>query len=491
MNTTAGLAARTAVRGPWAHLECALTGDLVLPGDDRYAYARQLQQMEFDRIRPLAVAYCASTQDVRTCLRFAQDHGMPVRLRSGGHSHNGWSTGQALILDVSRLDRIAVEADTVRLGAGARSVDVLDTLGRLGRQVITGTFPTVAAGGFLTGGGLGWQTRRYGVACDRVVSAGVVLADGRQVRCSAQEEPDLFWALRGGGGGNFGVVTDFVVRPIDAPVVSRYDTTWHIDAAARLLTAWQQWCAEGPDELGSSLVVLPRFGPDGAETVRIWGIFHGPHEALLRCLAELTERAGTSPVTTEVAEPSAYAAAMHAGLCGSASVAECHRVGSGPQARGHRHPYTLRTYRLTGAPMTAEQARSAISAWQPGLGQERYLLFIALGGAANRVARDAGAYVHRDAGFLVGYQYAMRDPRPGAGRLAAAWEWTERTGAVLDALAVGSYVNFPSTLPEPDWPSAFYGANLGRLLEVKRRYDPDNVFRHEQSLEPVPAGEPA
>jgi FAD/FMN-containing dehydrogenase len=466
----------------WDALRTRLRGDVVRPADARYDVARQLQQTEFDSVAPLAIAYCETADDVRTCIRFAQDGGLPVRVRSGGHSHNGWSTGEALVVDVSRINHVSADVGTVHLGPGTQSVDALAALKACDRQIVTGTFPTVAAGGFLSGGGLGWQTRRFGVASDRIVSARVVLADGRLVRCSAGEEPDLYWAVRGGGGGNFGVVVDFEVRPIDAPRLVRYDTSWRLDRAAELVAAWQDWCVDGPEELGSSLVVLPRFGPDGAPSVRVWGVHLGSRDEVDAALADLADRAGATASTVEVSDPQPYPDAMHQGLCGPVSVRECHRTGSGPEAKGHRHPMTLRTYRLTGRAMTADEAGAAIEAWDPALDQERYLLFIAVGGAANRVGRTDTAYVHRDARFLAGYQYAMRGPAPDAERLATAWAWTDRTAATLDPVAVGSYVNFPSTRPEPDWRTAFYAENYPRLAEVKRRYDPAGFFRHQQSV---------
>lgn len=467
----------------WAALGARLTGDLVRPGDDRFGHARQLQQMEFDAVTPGAVAYCADEQDVRACVAASQEHGVPLRVRSGGHSHNGWSTGEgALVLDVSRLNRVAAGPETVTLGPGAQSLDVLAALRPHGRQVVTGTFPTVAAAGFLTGGGLGWQTREFGLGCDRIVSARLVLADGRVVTCSQDEHPDLYWAVRGGGGGNFGVIVDLEVRPIRAPLLAGFDAVWGLERAPQLIAAWQRWCMAAPEALGTSLVVLPSFGPQKPAGVRVWGVYHGARPALERALADLTDLAGGPPREVEVSDPRPYADAMHQGLCGAATLAECHRAGSNPEAVGHRHPFTLRTYRLTDRPMTDPEATAAFEAWNPDLDQERYLLFIAVGGAATRVARTDTAFAHRGARFLAGYQYAIRQPEPSPERLAAGWAWTERTAATLDGPACGSYVNFPSTRPDPDWRQAFHGENYARLVEVQRRYDPDRCFRHPQSI---------
>ncbi|MER6471595.1 FAD-binding oxidoreductase [Streptomyces collinus] len=464
-----------------------LEGELVLPSDPGYGLARQLQNTEYDTVAPGGIAYCRSAEDVLACVRHAQDTGSRIHVRSGGHSFNGWSTGEGLVVDLSRMNHVAVAGDTVRIGAGIQSLDALDRLKPLGRQIITGTFPTVGQGGFLTGGGLGWQTRRFGVASDRIVSAGVVLADGRAVRASAEEHPDLYWALRGGGGGTFGIVTDFELLPVDAPRLTSFETLWSYEDAADVLAAWQAWAAEGSDDLGTSLVVLPgMFGPGGRPVVKAWGVHLGAPEDLERALDELTERAGTKPTHRETGFPGAYADVMHEALCGSKTVQQCHRTGTHPDAVGHRHPYTRQAYRLTGRPATRAEAQTLLEAWDPDLDNERYLLCIALGGAANRVGRTETAYVHRDAQFLMGYQMATRDEEAAARGPAELQEWADRCDAALAPLATGSYINFPTSRVAPDWEADHFAENAPRLREVKHHYDPDDFFRHAQSIRPEP-----
>ncbi|UUN27430.1 FAD-binding oxidoreductase [Streptomyces sp. FIT100] len=464
-----------------------LRGELVLPSDPGYPLATQLQNTEYDTVRPCAVAYCATTEDVAACVRHARETGLRVHVRGGGHSFNGWSTGEGLVIDVSRINRVAVggpaDAPTVRLGAGTQSLDALDALKPLGRQIVTGTFPTVSAGGFLTGGGIGWQTRRFGTGSDRMVSAKVVLADGRTVRCSATEEPDLFWALRGGGGGTFGVVTEFEVRPVDAPLMTGFETLWAYEDAVAVLAAWQDWCAQGPDEIGSSLVVLPgMFGPGGRPVVKVWGVDLRAGDALERSLGELAERAGAKPVARTVGPRGVYADVMHEALCGSRTVAQCHRTGTGPGAEGHRHPYTRQSYRLTARPVDRGEAAALLDAWEPEPVPERYLLCIAIGGAANRVGRTETAYVHRDARFLLGAQIACRDPRPSGATAASMTAWADRCAAALEPLACGSYINFPSSRVADGWEADHFGENVPRLHGVKRTYDPEDFFRHAQSI---------
>ncbi|MFC3576007.1 FAD-binding oxidoreductase [Streptomyces yaanensis] len=463
-----------------------LRGELVEPSDPGFPQAKQLQNTEYDAVQPHAVAYCESEQDVVACLRHAQDQGLPVHIRGNGHSMNGWSTGEGLVIDLSRMNHAVADGPLVRLGGGIQSLDALDALKPQRRQIVTGTFPTVSAGGFLTGGGLGWQTRRFGVGSDRIAAARVVLADGRTVRCAATEEPDLYWALRGGGGGSFGIVTEFEVHPVDAPMMTGFETLWAYEDAVDVLTAWQEWCVAGPDELGTSLVVLPgMFGPQGRPVVRVWGVHLGPTQQLVAELDALAERAGAKPIIRTVQPRGTYADVMHEALCGSQTVAQCHRTGSGPEAQGHRHPYTRQSYRLTGRAATRAESAALLDAWDVSLEQEkreRYLLCIALGGAANQVPRTATAYVHRDARFLIGYQMACRDVSADPGAEARLTGWADRAGAALAPLACGSYINFPSSRVSEDWETDFFGENHARLLDVKRAYDPENFFRHAQSI---------
>lgn len=193
----------------WTRLAGRLQGDLVLPGDANYPYAKQLQFATFDWVNPQAIAYCETIADVQACVRVARRNGVDVRVRSGGHNFEGWSTGPGLVIDVSRLNHVSVGASTVHMGPGAASIDALAALAPYNKQIIAGTCPTVCPGGFLSGGGIGNQTRRFGLGADRLVSAKVVLADGSVVHCSPTRDSSLFWALRGSGGGSFGIVVDF------------------------------------------------------------------------------------------------------------------------------------------------------------------------------------------------------------------------------------------------------------------------------------------
>jgi len=469
----------------WETLRTSLAGEVVLPADDRYATARQLQIAEFDAVRPAAVAYCETAADVRTCLLFGQANGLPVIARSGGHHFAGWSTGSGLVVDLSRLNSVGVLADTVHIGPGAQAVDVLLELAAHDRQIISGLCPTVCPAGFISGGGIGWQTRTHGVASDRLVSAEVVLADGRLVRCSADEEPDLFWALRGGGGGQFGVVVDLEVLPIRVPRLVNFTIVWDWEHALDVLANWQRWLADGPLELASEAgVLLPDAAAEAVPTVMAFGAFAGSRERFDAALAELSQAIGSPPLLVE-AEELPYAEAMVKFYrCESLTPAQRRRTGTTPEAQLPRQGWLRERHRVFSAPLTRDLLGQCLEMLDRDRlpGQMRYFALLALGGAANEIGPTETAYVHRDAQFVAKFMAVSQQPRYAAADAAAGERWSARGFALIDPHSNGhSYVNYAD--PElTDWKWSYYGENYERLVEVKKTYDPTAVFEHPQSI---------
>jgi FAD/FMN-containing dehydrogenase len=473
-------------RDKWSRLRAAIQGDVVLPTDDGYTLAKQGQFIQYDSINPVGIAFCETPEDVRTCVQFSQDHGIPLRVRSGGHNLNGWSTGEGLVIDVGRIGHATVTGSTVRVGPGAQSIDALSALAPLGKQLVTGTCPTVRAGGFVSGGGVGFQTRKFGTASDRVVSAQVVLADGRIVRCSPTVEPDLYWAVRGGGGGNFGIVVDLELRPIDAPRLVTYTTMWSWDHAPAVMAAWQAWTLGASRDLGSSLFVLPpNGGGNGTDPlIRIYGGHHGTPAALDAALAELTERAGVQPISSATHDDSLADGMKSLYSCGELTLDQCHRTGSQPGAQLYRTPYQRQSFQLSDRAATSAEIGNLIGAYDAQATDipYRFIQVFAMGGAANDVAPGATAYVHRSAQFLLGFQSFDLNPQPAPEVVAQHINWTDRAAAALAPLAVGSYINFPSSRLNADWGRANYGSNYTRLRSVKKKYDPWGTFRHPGSI---------
>lgn len=231
----------------------------MLPRDREYARARGSQMREFDDLRPAAVLHAAGVEDVRRAVLFAQDRGIELSVRSGGHHLEGWSTGDGLVLDLSHVhpDTAVTGPDSVEVGPATTSLRSLEELAPRGLALPSGICATVCPGGFVTGGGVGLLMPRSGLGADQLRAAGVVLADGRAVTASAESEQDLHWALRGGGGAaNFGVVTRFALRAEPLSRVTNYVAVWPFEAADRVGAAWQHWQAQQPDALGSAMVLL-------------------------------------------------------------------------------------------------------------------------------------------------------------------------------------------------------------------------------------------
>ena len=248
---------RAPTSADWQQLARNVSGTLARPGSATYHTVRLTQNPRYDGARPLAVLSVAGAADVATAIAFAQDHGVAVAIRSGGHSYPGWSAGDgALVVDVRPLHRVSLSGTTATVGAGASLVQVYDALGTRGRGIAGGSCPTVGIAGLTQGGGVGVLTRAHGLTCDAVTSMRVVLADGRTVTASADQEPDLYWALRGGGGGHLGVVTSFRMRTFAAPTITRAYLAWPFSAARRVVPHWLATAPTADRRLWSTLKLL-------------------------------------------------------------------------------------------------------------------------------------------------------------------------------------------------------------------------------------------
>lgn len=267
-----------------------------MPGDAGYEAARHGYFTLYDH-HPAAIAGCVSEADVQACVDFASQHDIPVAARSGGHSYVGYSTVDGgLVVDVGRLDGIRVlDHGRAVVGAGARLGPVYQALGSAGRALAAGMCPTVGVVGLTLGGGVGVLGRKLGLTCDQLESARVVTADGVARTVSAHQHADLFWALRGGGGGSFVIVTSFTFRTAEAPDLTSFSLQFPPETAATLFAEWQDWQPRMPDELWSDLGL-------GATAANFGGCFVGPRSRLKAILDDFVRRVGAAPVKREEPE---------------------------------------------------------------------------------------------------------------------------------------------------------------------------------------------
>jgi FAD/FMN-containing dehydrogenase len=461
-----------------------MTGDVVLPGDPTYNTALQLDSGFFDTIQPAAIAYCANATDVAACLRFAQAQGIATAVRSGGHSAAGYSTTTGLVLDVSRLNQVSA-GPTVTVGPGAQGVDVVSTLSPAALAAITGSCPTVCAGGYVQGGGIGPLSRRFGVASDHVVSADVVLADGRQVRCSAAHEPDLFWALRGGGGGNFGVVTRFELQPVTVQRMVTFSLVWPGAQAAAMIAAYQPWLATASTDLTANVTIVNQNAAPGSQPIAlVSGGWLGDPGSLAPLLDELASAVGAAPLNRTVTDQSYHDAMMAQYGCATLTVEACHRIGTDPAALLPRHSFVVDRGRLLDAALDSGAIEALLTAYlaDPAEGQFRVLSITGLGGQINAVPTSATAYPHRSALFYLNVTAGLNSFTPTPDQQVAAQMWADGGFAVAARYGDGQgMVNFIDPRL-PDWRRAYYAGNYERLVRIKQHYDPHSFFRFPQSI---------
>ncbi|WP_406513414.1 FAD-dependent oxidoreductase [Streptomyces sp. NBC_00161] len=475
----------------WAALARGIDGRVVLPGDRDYPEARQLFQPRYDTVAPGAVAYPAHAADVAVCLDFARRSAVPVVPRSGGHSYAGWSTcAGGLVVDVGAMAGLVADgAEGVRIGAGARLGDVNRTLAAQRLGIPTGLCPTVGIAGLTLGGGLGLASRAYGTTSDALTGATVVTPDGVVREVDATRDPGLFWALRGGGGGNFGVVTEFRFRTHPATDCAYAELHWAEADSAAVLRAWQRWLAALPDPFWSQVEFLVEGTAAPAPAVRIL-CFDGRAE-LDRELTRLSDLVGR-PLRDSWIVVRTYEETLRAmSGCEDRSSAQCHLPGTlpgrTPEGRIGRDSYGGRSDFWGGAGLPDAAVSAVLAAVRRygqtvpagGLGVVQFSG--ECGGAVNRPAATDTAFVHRDSTFLTQYlAYWPASATPA--QVAGHQGWLDRLWQDLRPWASGrAYQNYID--PKlPAWREAYYGPNLARLEEVRRTYDPDRLFRFPQAL---------
>lgn len=435
----------------------------MLPSDPDYDIGRRAWNGMVDK-RPAIIAYCAGPEDVIRCVTFARTADLPFSVRAGGHNIVGSSVCEGgLVIDVSRMKAVAVDARrrTARIGAGLNLGELDAATQAHGLATTMGVNSDTGVSGLTLGGGFGKMARKHGLACDNLLAADVVTADGRLVRASESENPDLFWGLRG-GGGNFGVVTAFEFRlhPL-GPQVLRARLVYERARARDALLAYDELCRDAPDEISAdaglsiSAAGEPQFG--------VSACFIGPIEDGRRALARALEplKARVAP-NDEAMEATRYL--------------DIQSAGDATFPRGRRYYWK--------AQFLDEISEPAADALLEGFARApsplSVYVFQQVGGAIARVAPGATAYVHRRAALDTFPAAIWLSPEDDAANIA----WARDLWSALRPFSSGAvYVN---NLGEEggERVRAAYGDNYARLAALKTKYDPDNVFRLNQNIHP-------
>ena len=452
-----------------------LRGALVRPDDGGYDEARGLWNGMIDK-RPALIVRASGTADVIAAVNFAREHGLPLAVRGGGHNVAGTaSVDGGLVIDLSAMKGVYVDPKTrtARAQGGATWADLDRETQVFALATAGGVVSTTGIAGLTLGGGLGWLRRKHGLSCDNLVSAEVVTAEGKVLTTSERENPELFWAIRG-GGGNFGVVTSFEYRlhPV-GPLVYFFAPMFPADtpqAAKALLRAWREFALTAPDEVTAEAVIwtvpeVPDFpeAARGRRVVALPALYAGPVEVGQQALEPL-RALGTPLLDMSAVTPYAVVQTAFDALF----------------PKGQLRYYWKSLYvnglseevidALIPRALERPSASSLVAVWQ-------------LGGAMSRPSAEATAFGKRDAPFLLSFDSTWADARDDALNIA----WTRAFWNDMKRFSPGGvYLNFPGLGEEQDeLVRAAYGDNYARLAEIKAKYDPNNLFHINQNIRPA------
>jgi FAD/FMN-containing dehydrogenase len=439
-------------------LRAELRGPVIGPADADYDTARRVHNGMIDK-RPAAIARCTGVADVKAALEFGLAHELPIAVRGGGHNVAGKAVcDDGIVIDLSHMKGMRVDpvARTARAQAGLDWGEFDRETQLHGLATTGGAVSTTGIAGLTLGGGLGWLQRQHGLACDNLLSADVVTADGRVLTASEDENPDLFWGLRG-GGGNFGIVTSFEYRLHPQGTVLGGPIMYPFSAAKEAFSFHRDFSQAAPDEL------FCEFGlgalPDGERGVFLFFCYTGPPEEGEKVLAPA--RAFGSPVEDFLA-PMSYCELQ--------------------QAFDADFPFGLKNYWKSSnvAELSDGAIDTMVSFMESAPSMAPMVIIDQLGGAVARVPSDATAFGHRDAA----YDLIIAAVWSEDGEQEAHVEWARSFWDAMQPYATDDvYVNYLSEEGD-ERVRAAYGHHYERLVELKRKYDPENVFRSNQNIQP-------
>jgi FAD/FMN-containing dehydrogenase len=452
------------------NLKSKVKGEIVLPRDPTYKEVREIWNAMIER-RPAVIVRCAEADDVRHAISFARENGLEISIRGGGHNIAGSALcDNGVMIDFSTMRNVRVDAENKRayVEPGATLADLDEATLSHGLATPVGINSTTGIAGLTLGGGFGWLTRKYGMTIDNLVSVDVVTADGKRLRASESENADLFWAIRG-GGGNFAVVTQFEFKLHRVgPEILAGLIVFPFEQAKQVLAQYREFIESAPEEL-SVWAVLRKAPP----LPFLPGDVHGKEVVVL-----VTFYIGNAAQGRKLIEPLLGFGTPHGEHIGAQPYSQWQKAFDPLLTPGARNYW--KSLNFTELNDGALNSMIEFAGQLPSPQCEMFIGFI--GGAANRISEDATAYRHRDARFVLNV-HGRWDARTDDLRcIAWARAFFQATAPYASA---GAYVNF-MTEEEKDRVAAAYGANYDRLAQIKKLYDPDNLFHLNQNIKPSP-----
>lgn len=434
-----------------------LTGKVIVRGDFQYTQARQEWNEAIDKF-PCIIVYCFDQYDVANAILWSRKHGIHLRIRSGGHNYEGYSTGTGkLVIDTSCMNHINVNCneDTVEVEAGTRLIHLYETLYRYGYAFPGGTCPRVAISGLVLGGGIGLSTRFLGLTADSLIETNMVDAGGNYVTSNHYDNSDLFWALQGAGGGNFGVVTSYkfrLTKKVDK--ITLIQLEWHDEKPARFefLRVWQTWLQDLDCRISA-------FGGIYKRGAWLNSFFYGSPDEAAQLIAPFLNIPG---ITLKKMEYIDFIEAVK-------------RIGD---------EYPVReafksTGRFMQGRLSSEQLSTLINIINNApTDANSYISVYSLGGAVRDKYKNDTAFFYRNADYIMGVSSSWEREQEAQ----IHKEWVSAAFRYIYTISVGSYINFPYN-ELANYQQEYYGQHVQKLQCIKEQYDPCNVFAFPQSIE--------
>jgi FAD/FMN-containing dehydrogenase len=449
-------------------LKNKVKGKVILPADSGYNEARKVWNAMIDR-RPAVIVQCADAADVPHSISFARNNGLEISMRGAGHNIAGNAVcDNGVVIDFSRMRKVHVDAEKrcAHVEPGATLGDIDKATQAHGLATPLGINSTTGIAGLTLGGGFGWLTRKHGMTVDTLVSAEMVTADGSQIRVSANENSELFWAIRG-GGGNFGVVTrfEFKLYPVGPEIIAGL-LVFPFAQARQVLRKYREFAESAPEEI-NVWAVLRKAPPLPFLPANV----HGKEVVVLAVFYT-----GDNTEGQKLIEPLRSFGDAHGEHIGAQPYAQWQQAFDPLMTPGARNYWKSHNFKKL-----SDGALDSIIQFAGKLPTPQCEIFLGLiAGASNRIPADATAYGHRDTKFVLNVHGRWDDPADDKRCIVWARDFFKASAPYASA---GAYVNF-MTEDEADRIAAAYGSNFARLAQIKRKHDPDNIFHMNQNIKP-------
>lgn len=430
------------------------SGEIILPNDAAYETAKNVYSGAGS---PVAIVQPKTTHDTAVAVNFARHHSFVLSIRGGGHHGAAFGTNNnGIVIDLSSMNSVEITDESkhhVRIGGGAKWGDVASVLHQHGLALSSGDTKSVGVGGLTLGGGIGWMVRKWGLALDSLVGAEVVTADGNILRINETENADLFWAIRG-GGGNFGVVTHFEFKAHSLGDVYFATITYDAKDAVKVLKTWRDTTESAPEDLSSSVTLLPAFTPEMSPSLMVLACFASDNEKAALKAIEPLKSLGNK--TSETIEKKAYKDILQ----------EAHP----PQGMD------VIVKNIFASKFSDDLIEKTVAIYSKGnwVFQVR-----SIDGAMNKIPQNTTAFAHRDSKFMMFAGTFVPAASSAPTLLKAAKPWKD-----IVPFGIGSYANFISSRTSEDVASIYSKATYEKLQKIKQKYDPENLFSQNYNIKP-------